>query len=88
MINKRLLTTFFLMLAIVFLPYWLYVPALVLAMAFFPLYWEAILLSFLINVLYTPGWHTLWSIIFSPGFFSLVGLLLLLPLRRRLRAYV
>ena len=78
--SYRTLANLFLILAIIFLPYWFYVPALIVAMAFFPFFWEGVLFGFLIDILYGEG--------FSAGMLSLAGLLMLLPLRERLRSHV
>ncbi|MDO8565524.1 MAG: hypothetical protein Q7R67_02815 [bacterium] len=77
--NYRILVTVLVFLSIIFLPYWFYVPALILAMGFFPLFWEGVLLGFLIDVLYGQGIYA--------GFLSLIGLLMLLPLRERIRTH-
>lgn len=76
------------MASIILLPYWIYVPALVIAMAAFPLYWEGIVLGILIDVLYGAGIDSFSTFIFSAGFLSLLGLLMLLPLRERIRSHV
>lgn len=85
--NYRPLATVALLLAIIFLPYWFYIPALLVAMAAFPLYWESILLGFLIDVLYGERINSLYSLAWSASFLALIGLLLLIPLRARLRAH-
>ncbi|MDO8424224.1 MAG: hypothetical protein Q7S54_01265 [bacterium] len=85
--SYRLIATILLILSIIFLPYWIYVPALVAAMAAFPLFWESILLGFLIDVLYGEKISSLSSFIFSAGFLALAGLFILLPLRERLRSH-
>ena len=80
MTDYRLLTTILVFLSIIFLPYYLYVPALILAMAALPLFWEGMLLGFLIDILYGSGIHA--------GLLALLGLALLLPLRERIRTHV
>lgn len=78
--SYRYLATIALLVSIIFLPYWIYVPALVAAIAAFPLFWEGILLAFLIDILYGEGIYA--------GLLALGGLILLLPLRNRLRYHV
>lgn len=79
---KRLLATFIIFCGVIFLPYWVYLPAMFLGMIIFPFYWEAILLAFLIEVLYGPGTVR----IFSPIVLSaLVLTALLLPVREKMR---
>ena len=77
--NYRILATIFVFLSIIFLPYYVYVPALVLAMGAYPLYWEGVLLGFLIDILYGEGIYA--------GFLTLAGLVMLLPLRERIRTH-
>lgn len=80
--KRRILASIMVLGAIIFLPYWIYLPLLLTAMALLPFYWEAIIFGFLIDVLYGPDMHRL----FSPAALSaLVILVLLLPLRERLR---
>lgn len=86
--NRRFLTAISTIIAIIFLPYWIYVPLLIFGMAIFPFYWEAILLGFLIDVLYGENIISLWSLASSSAFLVLVGLLILMPLRERLRTHV
>lgn len=78
--NLRLPSTIIIFFAILFLPYWIYIPALIVAMAALPLYWESIFLGFLIDILYGEGIYA--------GLLALGGLILLLPLRSRLRSHV
>jgi hypothetical protein len=75
------------LIAIIFLPYWIYIPLLFLAILFFPFFWEGILLGFLIDVLYGSLGFGLASFIQSFSFWAFVLLLLLLPLRKIIRAY-
>lgn len=85
--RTRIITTILILLSVFFLPYWIYVPALVLFSVLFPLYIEAIVLAFLIDVLY--GGRALFPLSFQYPFaigFSLV-LIMLLPLRSKLRNY-
>jgi hypothetical protein len=84
MSKYRILSTTILLAAIIFLPYWLYLSLILVGMLAFPFYWEAILLSFLIEVLYGPGTLNL----LSPLSISITVLLLvLLPFRERMRMY-
>ena len=84
--KKRHLATIALVLAVLFLPYWLYVPAVVLAVAFFPLYWEAVLLGFLVDVLYGARADGLFSLLgFRTAFFALLLVGAFIPVRQRLR---
>ena len=77
--NYRHLATAFVFLSIIFLPYYIYVPALILAMGFFSLFWEGVFLGFLIDILYGEGVYA--------GLLTLAGLVILLPLRERIRTH-
>jgi hypothetical protein len=80
MMNKRRhLITAALVAAILFLPYWLYIPAVALAVVLLPLYWEAVLLGFLIDVLYGSEGS------YRGALTALVLVALLIPVRDRLR---
>lgn len=78
MSRERLIATGTILLAILFLPYWIYLPLIGAAMILFPLYWEAIVFGFLIDTLYGTG--TLRFAVIAT-----VLLLALLPVRERLR---
>jgi len=80
--KRRIIGALILLLAILFLPYWVYIPLLFIATVLFPLYWEAVLFGFLIDVLYGQGHSWLLS---PTALAALVILIVLLPLRERLR---
>jgi hypothetical protein len=80
--KQRLLVSVLILLAIFFLPYWLYLPLLFLGMVFIPFYWEAILLAFLIDVLYGPGTSLFFS---RTALYTAILLMVMMPVRERLR---
>ena len=64
-------------------PYWIYIPAVVLAIILFPFYWEGILAGFLIDIFYghsAPGWLSLYP----SAFIGALIVLILLPIREYL----
>jgi hypothetical protein len=63
-------------------PYWLYVPVLVLATLTFPLYWEGILLGFVIDTFYGLGNYESLFMRF-PVALGVTILILLMPLARK-----
>jgi hypothetical protein len=79
MTGYRPFATAALFLAVVFLPYWAYVPLIVAGALLLPFYWEAIILGFAIDTLYgTRG--------FFPAALAAAALVaLFIPLRERLR---
>jgi len=85
--NKRLILSLVLLFLILFTPYYLYLLALVLAVVFVPFFWEVVILGFLIDVLYGPYSHIGLSFKFPVGITALILVVLLLPIRERLRFY-
>ncbi len=81
-LRTRILIGVALFLSILFLPWWLYCPAIIAAVILIPFYWEALVLAFLVQILYTPD---------GAGFFAFIPLvtfsllLILIPLREELR---
>ena len=69
--------TLILFLSIILLPWWFYLPMLLLAILLVPNYWPAILLGFLVDTLYGTGFWIALS--------SLLILLALIPIRERIR---
>lgn len=83
--NGRNIVTIILCLFILSFPYWVYVPLLVVGIVIFPFYFEAILLAFIIDVLYGTRAYIGFSFVFP--FASIVALLvvMVLPVRRYFR---
>lgn len=68
-----------LFLAVIFLPYWAYVPLLLAAALLLPFYWEAIPFGFLIDTLYgTSG-------LYPAALAAAAAVAVFIPLRERLR---
>ncbi len=86
--NYRLIAIILLIVSIIFLPYWVYVPTLIIAMAVLPIFWEGILFGFLIDALYGQRISSLSTLVSSAAFLALIGLLILIPLRKRIRSHV
>ncbi|MEK7135078.1 MAG: hypothetical protein AAB780_00025 [Patescibacteria group bacterium] len=86
--NIRLGAVLVLLLAIIFLPYWLYLPLLGAAMIAFPFFWEAILLALLVDVLYGGGVGGVAQLLSPMAFVATLLLIVLLPLRERIRVNV
>ena len=74
------------LLAVVVLPYWIYIPVLFILFIVFEFYLEGILVAFLIDVLYGAGETVgLSSYPFAIG--ALIFIIILLPLRSKLRLH-
>ncbi|OHA91966.1 MAG: hypothetical protein A3J09_00470 [Candidatus Zambryskibacteria bacterium RIFCSPLOWO2_02_FULL_51_21] len=85
--NLRVISSIVLILSVIFLPSYIYLPALALAIIVLPFFWEGVLIAFLIDALYGPGVSSLASIFSTFGFYSAVLLAVVVPVRRRLRTY-
>lgn len=73
----RIFCSVIVLLAILFCPYWIYLPLLFVVMLYLPFYWEGILLAALIDFLYGNGLQII--------FYAPILLLVLLPIKERLR---
>ena len=84
----RIISSIVVLLSILLLPYWIYVPLLVVAIIMFPFFWEGILYGFLIEILY-GGSTTALALLSSPfAILALVLILILPPIRARIRSNV
>ncbi len=86
MILRRLLIDISLVLLVLFAPYWLYLPLILLALCLVPLYWEGILLASLIDIIYgapASGWLD-----FPHALVACLVVLATIPLRKRIRINV
>ncbi len=86
--NKlRSFATIGILAAVILLPYWLYLPLLGAALIFFPVYWEGIILALFVDVLYGGGIGPVSSLFSPMAFGATVILIIMLPVRERLRIY-
>lgn len=85
--NKRIISYFILALAILFLPYWIYLPLLLAVIIIWPFYWEGLIFSLVIDFVYGRG-LMLWPPRFSVTVIVLIILIIMLPIRSRLRIHV
>ncbi len=83
--TKRIITSLVLFLSVLFLPYWVYLPLLFIAIALFPIYWEGIIFALLSDALYGGAFENLGAIFSSLGFYALIVAIVFIPLRERLR---
>ncbi len=83
--QKRTLTTIGLIILISCAPFWVYLSALALATILIPFYFEAIILAFLIDVLYGAHIHTTISFVFPFAIIFCILVMFSLPIRERLR---
>lgn len=83
----RLTTSLTLLFAIIFLPFWVYLPILLASIIVFPLYWEGMVFAFLIDILYGLGVPGISGLLSSMSFWALAVLIVLLPVRARIRIH-
>ena len=81
----RLFTSLILLIIVGTMPFWIYIPAIVGADIFFPFYFEAIVLGFLVDVLYGQHISQGLSFIFPLALFLSIFIIVILPVRERLR---
>ena len=84
---RRFLISVPVLLSIIFLPYWVYLPLLLVALVVVPLYWEGMILGFLMDVLYGSAIHPGISFNFTFALLSLMIILIMIPLRERIRIH-
>lgn len=85
MTKYRLGATLLVLMAVIFLPYWIYLPAVFAAMIVFPIFWEGIILAYLIDILYGRGVGSFAELLSPMAFTAAVILIVLIPVRERLR---
>lgn len=85
--DLRFIAVIIILLSVIFFPYWLYLPLLGAAIIFFPLFWEAILVALLIDVLYGGGIGRATALFSPMAVLATTLLLVMLPVRERLRVY-
>ncbi len=85
--NKRTLATVALVVAIFAFPYWVYIPMLVAFAAIFPFYFEAIILAFVIDVLYGARAYSDVSFFFPFALITSLLVIMILPVKQYFRLH-
>lgn len=81
--SRRFIAYIILLLSIFFLPFWIYLPLLLISTIVFKFFWEGIIFAFLVEVLYGKG---VSGMALSPLALIILALIvILIPLRKRLR---
>lgn len=75
--TRRIFGSIVVLISILVLPSWIYIPALFIAIIIFPFFWEGLLFALLVDVLYGGGVKIALS--------ALVLLIILVPIRENLR---
>ena len=86
--TRRLLGSVIVLGAILLLPYWVYLPVLFAAIVILPFFWEGIWWAFLIDVLYGQGIANPLALVSLLSLTTLAVLIIILPVKERLRLYV
>jgi hypothetical protein len=83
---KRLYVSLAILTAILLGPYWLYIPLLVVALWYVPMYWEGIVLGFLADSLYGLGAYGWLQFPFPIALLGAILFLIFIPIRERIRS--
>jgi len=84
---KRIIFSFLLIVAILIFPFWAVYALAFLGIIFFPVYWEAIVLLFLVELLFGIRENSLWQFISKSTLGAILGLILIEYLKKKLRFY-
>ena len=74
---RRVLGSTVVLISILVLPFWIYLPILFIAIIIFPFFWEGILFALLVDTIYGSGIET--------ALYALILLIILIPIRENLR---
>jgi hypothetical protein len=85
--NKRTLASIALVVAILAFPYWVYIPMLVAFVAVFPFYFEAIIMAFMIDVLYGARAYSGISFFFPFALITSLLVIMILPVKQYFRLH-
>ena len=83
----RLFSVVALIFAVIFLPSYIYLPALFIAIIVLPFFWEGILIAFLVDALYGPGLASFGSIFSTFAFYSTFLVAIIVPVRKSIRSH-
>jgi len=83
----RILAFFALLFSILFMPFWISVVLALLAMAYFSMFLEAVFLFLLSDLLYGVGENRLFGIVLISFFASVLLLVLVELLKKKLKFY-
>ncbi len=86
--TRRIFGSIVVLVSILVLPFWIYIPVLFIAIIVFPFFFEGILFALLIDVIYGSGIEAFPSLISPFALSALVLLIILLPIRESLRSHV
>jgi hypothetical protein len=83
--KERILYDIFIFFLILHAPFWLYLPALVIGIIIFPLYWEAVPFAAFIDFFYGPHTHMGSVFAYPFGLSAAVLVAIFAPIKERLR---
>jgi hypothetical protein len=82
---ERILYGVFLFFLIIYAPFWLYLPAVLFGIIIFPLYFEAIIFSLIVDYYYGPHMHSGTLFSFPFAITSALLILALIHVKERIR---
>jgi hypothetical protein len=83
----RILSTLFLILSVLFLPFWLQALFFVLAAFYFSIYWEGVVVFLISDLIFAQNTPKLFGILYGALILSLLFLLAIEILKKKLRYY-
>jgi len=83
----RVLASFLLLFSILFMPFWVSILLALAGMIYFDLYWEAVLLFFLSDLLYGTSEVKLHGLTFISFLLSMIILITIELLKKKLKFY-
>jgi hypothetical protein len=88
MIQPRHITFFFIFLLVLIMPWWIYLPALALAVLLLPFFWEGLVLAFIVDVLYGTRLSENFFLMFPIALGTTLLLVIVPFIQKRFRFYV
>jgi len=86
--TSRILGYIIVFLSILILPYWIYLPILLVTIIVFPFFWEGLVFAMIIDAIYGRGAGFTSTLISPVTLAALAVLIILIPFQKSLRPYV
>jgi hypothetical protein len=83
--TRHIFASLIIFLSILFFPYWIYIPILFVAIIIVPFFWEGVLFVLMIETISLGKVEMFTSLISPLTISALLVLIILLPIRERLR---
>ncbi len=86
--TRHVIGSIIVLLSILLLPYWIYIPVLFVAIITVPFFWEGMLFALMIEAMYTVKISIFTPLISPLTVSTLILLIILLPIREKIRLHV